>query len=1266
MHRLAALLLLSIAPLANASPRLEAAVASGELGLHEIDPGVSINDHGNVAFIGRAPHGDGRLEENIYVLDAASSAVRALIDDVFVLPNSGADPTQTLGPGVIINDQNRVLARRRLNAIVQVGLPFGEITTIPLTYLETWDALSTSLPALIVMGDGGAGASAPQLFFLNPSTARLLPSPFDQTGGFAGLYAHPRFDNTGRAVFPALASGSNVLVTRPSIFVGADTPGYQAQPEIADTGEFILRTGGASPRIAIFPYDFNFALSQTIANAAGGFTRLGVNPSIDDAASVVGFAAETAGSRPGIFVSRRVAGVFAQPVRIAGISRNGVLDAGEIFLDLDEDQVFDPELEIDFGPYASLDLDEPVLAIPTPGGEPAEYTVVFSGANRSGKRGVFSIVANLSDPAEPRVTPDVVIEVGDRIGGLPGPVSSFALYDSLNEEGELALWVDAGTQAIATTTLCDRLTVVDYNDERLRNAAFPPTQRLASGGQTRKGLAADGVSSLLLRSRSFPDPGTLQVRIQDENGSASAADVGTLMDPVSGESGSFLNVDLSPEPGGPGFRAYVLLIAPADFVRSAFRAGDEARGLHDPRILELSSQLFPGEGEIGPLCAQTLELHRPPVLLVHGLDDGPESWKWALERDPRFLVELADYRTTNNVAFAANRRMVGREIERAIGRMRDLGIAATQADVFGHSMGGLLSRVFATDGYPSPSQRTHYRRPDNFDRGDIHKLVTVNTPHYGSVISDILVESDNSLTPLGRLTQRYVDNDPWVDRCLGCGAVRDLRTDSHALRDLNSIAVDLPVHAIYGNGATDAYQADAKKTYVAAVSCGRTISQLFGGRSDAVVSEASQFGGLGGDAISLVPGEPGLHGPVISKEPEGFANAHALRLLDEPIDGSAFDDGFPAFTGVPPGRPLCGYNAAPPTTTDILILDPPNGTIFASTQPISVELTFVNGFVPAQVIVETSREGAALLTTAQTTATLPAQEGYVGALGIQAIGVDASGRIGLSAAVEVQVEAGAGLTALHVPVPTLRIFPGDRDYQLRIRGTFDDGMERDVSAGLAGTLYEISNPAVAEVDADGKITPRRAGRAVVTATNAESAADIELLVLGVQGDGNADGVIDVADQAELESCRSGPHQAPSFVAPSLECSDYFDVDGDADVDDADLALLFERASGAVDRDSDGLIDPEDNCTLQPNGPARPDSGGSVQRDSDADGYGNVCDPDLNGDGIVNFVDLARLKQVFFSGDADADLNGDGVVNFVDLARFKSFFFKAPGPSLKAP
>lgn len=90
-----------------------------------------------------------------------------------------------------------------------------------------------------------------------------------------------------------------------------------------------------------------------------------------------------------------------------------------------------------------------------------------------------------------------------------------------------------------------------------------------------------------------------------------------------------------------------------------------------------------------------------------------------------------------------------------------------------------------------------------------------------------------------------------------------------------------------------------------------------------------------------------------------------------------------------------------------------------------------------------------------------------------------------------------------------------------------------------------------------------------------------------------------------------------------------------------------------DMDGDGVPDAFDNCTILAN---------PNQEDADFDGYGNACDPDLNGDDIVNVVDLGLLRAAFFSADEVADFNSDGVVNVVDLGIMRSFFFQSPGPS----
>ncbi|MEO1576197.1 MAG: thrombospondin type 3 repeat-containing protein, partial [Pseudomonadota bacterium] len=112
-------------------------------------------------------------------------------------------------------------------------------------------------------------------------------------------------------------------------------------------------------------------------------------------------------------------------------------------------------------------------------------------------------------------------------------------------------------------------------------------------------------------------------------------------------------------------------------------------------------------------------------------------------------------------------------------------------------------------------------------------------------------------------------------------------------------------------------------------------------------------------------------------------------------------------------------------------------------------------------------------------------------------------------------------------------------------------------------------------------------------------------------------------------------------------------DSNGDLEAAEYVELVLATLGATDTDADGVADDVDNCTTSPN---------ADQRDTDADGYGNVCDADFNNDCVVNVLDLGVMRLNFFGGNSDTDLNGDGVVNVTDLGLLRSLFFAPPGPS----
>jgi uncharacterized repeat protein (TIGR03803 family) len=96
---------------------------------------------------------------------------------------------------------------------------------------------------------------------------------------------------------------------------------------------------------------------------------------------------------------------------------------------------------------------------------------------------------------------------------------------------------------------------------------------------------------------------------------------------------------------------------------------------------------------------------------------------------------------------------------------------------------------------------------------------------------------------------------------------------------------------------------------------------------------------------------------------------------------------------------------------------------------------------------------------------------------------------------------------------------------------------------------------------------------------------------------------------------------------------------------------------ALDADDDNVLDGDDNCML---------IGNADQRDTNADGYGNICDPDLDNNGIVRVRDFRIFRAALGTGNPHADFDGNGIVDLVDFDTLKAFFGKAPGPSGLVP
>ena len=207
-------------------------------------------------------------------------------------------------------------------------------------------------------------------------------------------------------------------------------------------------------------------------------------------------------------------------------------------------------------------------------------------------------------------------------------------------------------------------------------------------------------------------------------------------------------------------------------------------------------------------------------------------------------------------------------------------------------MGGVLARLYAGE-----YQGIAYYRDDNLMAGDMHKLITLDTPHWGSKLANCGVNENGTITTYGSVAEVAVQN------CVTCGAVFDLRVGIQAL--LNMPSTTIPSHAIVGVGGPavlnnlDVFTNAASTLpgwlgglggFAHAVVNGTeyTLQDVFGQeRHDLLVSELSQIGGIGANAISTFDAsllDWAVHTTVTH---EARINEKVIELLNAPAVSSA-------------------------------------------------------------------------------------------------------------------------------------------------------------------------------------------------------------------------------------------------------------------------------------------------------------------------------------------------------------------------------------------
>jgi len=769
-------------------------------------------------------------------------------------------------------------------------------------------------------------------------------------------------------------------------------------------------------------------------------------------------------------------------------------------------------------------------------------------------------------------------------------------------------------------------------------AVVADVNMLASYGTPVVGLAADGVTRVVLRFR-VPGPGNVSWKIRDEFGAT--VDVGFLSWPDANSGSSELQTAaVSLDEGG--WMAFAILRAPEDFVRYPYHPVDADAA---SRELRVTADYLPVDGGDGLSQTRTLEIRRPPVVLLHGLADNSSSWKWDLLNDTRWIiggetmVVAHDYRDTNESPFVVNKRQPRLAIDHVLNKVRAKRVAVTQADVFGHSMGGLLFRLYALNEfeYLGTVWLTDFLRDDNFRMGDIHKLVTVNTPHRGSQIAEQLVTKSNTLLPLGHLARARNLLPPWIPCFQGrdvlAGAVRDLRRDSDILRIINESesAVPLRVRAIYGTNVPPSTTKYARRIqnlldfFCSAVS---GPYQLFGGDHDTVVSVHSQRGGLDGANIYGVYGSEGLHWPTISGQDtccifscpigSGATNSAAVQMLNVRRSHVTFADGFPLHSEPPFEQTLiCVPKIVDYIGAAMELLE----TVVEAGTPVITSVIGQYGFNLSRVLMTTSSGDTYEINEPPYVLHVHVPETWLGPFELTAIAMNEDGDITLADPVSVHVVTSSALVELSAIPAELYLFAYAPNIQLSITGLFDDGVWRNVTDATFGTEYTVLGPANATVDENGLVTAQATGSTVIRISNQGSVLDIPVNVVTAPADWTGSGNVGMDDFDAFVGCFSGPNSDPNFVMPGHLCRDFFDFDQDGDVDcddwetfktfwtgpPAEIPFFSPCACAFADLNCDGVVDAADLLIVL--------SGWGTCSDV------NDCLADLNGDGVVDTSDL---------------------------------------------
>jgi len=433
------------------------------------------------------------------------------------------------------------------------------------------------------------------------------------------------------------------------------------------------------------------------------------------------------------------------------------------------------------------------------------------------------------------------------------PGSTSAIANAINNNGEIVGdYGDSG--GAAHGFLATKAQLVDpvpdlLSGSAVRSASTPPDRQiLATKGQTVQGTAADGVTEVVMRVPAnnvgdqflltvLNDSSQAQSTLPDEDGALGNPGDATF----SQTQLAITAVATSNDANNPNPMAFAVYRAPIDFARPISGGGykaDTCNGVSTTddqagcRTVTVTAQ----SQSAGLTANIPVLILRAPVVLIHGIWGSWSEWNTFGPLvtgpgtvDPRFSVGRVNYDDTigasivatdpffpatqrnrikaNSLGFAYNAPNVLAQIERWITYFKtgknpaNVPVAGIQADIVAHSMGGVITRTLVL--------QPTFLSGNTFGQGNIHKVITIDTPHLGTPVAIQLLSPGEHNGCLQNLLASYGDfplnlailsNGPTYS-----GAIADLEGDdttgalSNALTALNSTAPHpLPTALIAG------------------------------------------------------------------------------------------------------------------------------------------------------------------------------------------------------------------------------------------------------------------------------------------------------------------------------------------------------------------------------------------------------------------------------------------------------------------------------------